>query len=256
MDTIGAHFVEQGYYLARGVFSSEEVAGLETDFDRIVEQISASGESINGRWGGEANQRLGAEGTVVLHTHNVQHYSAAWLQALMHKGFLDRAEAILGADIVLHHSKLFQKPPEQGAPFPLHQDWGYFPTENDTMIAAIIHLSPATDDMGCVRVYPGSHRLGRTPGTMGGITEELDARYSMGQSLAMEAEAGDVLFFSYFLLHGSMPNTSSHVRKTVLVQMYAGHDQVEEGNGHPDERLVLRGWNHRATRNRANLVKG
>ena len=69
------------------------------------------------------------------------------------------------------------------------------------------------------------------------------------------AEPGDVVFFHYFTIHGSMPNRSDKTRKTVLVQLYAGDDRVEEGNAHPDERLALRGWNHFATRNRANVTK-
>ena len=50
----------------------------------------------------------------------------------------------------------------------MHQDWQYFPSVKDSMIAAIIYVSEATDEMGCVRVYPGSHKqLGRTDGMMG-----------------------------------------------------------------------------------------
>ena len=64
-----------------------------------------------------------------------------------------------------------------------------------------------------------------------------------------------MVFFHYFLLHGSKPNTSDKVRKTVLVQMYAGDDQIEEGNTHINERLVLKGWNHRVTRSQANRAK-
>ena len=51
-----------------------------------------------------------------------------------------------------------------------------------------------------------------------------------------------------------MPNTSLKTRKTVLVQLYAGNDKVEDGNGHTDVRLVLRGWNHMVTRSIAGSV--
>ena len=71
-------------------------------------------------------ERLGAAGTTVIHTHNVQNFSARWLQAFQHPGFLDAASEILGPDIVLHHSKLFQKPRGKGAPFPMHQGLAVF----------------------------------------------------------------------------------------------------------------------------------
>ncbi len=149
---------------------------------------------------------------------------------------------------MLHHSKLFQKPSEAGSPFPMHQDWPYFPTVNDSMIAGIIHVSDATDEMGCLRVYPGSHRLGRIEGADGRRQNDVLDQYPIEDATIVEAQAGDVIFFHYFTLHGSMPNRSDQVRKTVLCQLYAGSDRVEDGNTHPDERLVLRGWNHNISR--------
>ena len=200
-------------------------------------------------------ERLKAAGDVVLHTHNVHQYSSTWLRALQQKTFLDQAERILGPDIILHHTKLFFKPPGVGSPFPLHQDWSYFPTEKDTMIAAVIHLTDVSSEMGCLRVCPGSHRLGRLPGSSGQSSSAFPREYSIDSAVPVEARAGDVLFFHYFTLHGSLPNRSPHPRKTVLVQMYGGQDQVEPGNPHPDERLVLRGWNFRATRDRCGQTR-
>jgi ectoine hydroxylase-related dioxygenase (phytanoyl-CoA dioxygenase family) len=252
---ISKAFAEDGYYVARGVFSPQETADLERDFDRIVNQVLASGEHANATWTGPEMDRISGQNAVVLHTHNVQQYSAQWTQAFLHPGFLHPAKAILGNDVVLHHSKLFQKPAEHGAPFPMHQDWTYFPTEKDTMLAAIIHVSRADDEMGCLRVYPGSHKLGRVDGSSGQTESELLKQYPIENATPLEAEPGDVVLFHYFTLHGSMPNRSSETRKTVLVQMHAGNDRVEEGNAHPNERLVLSGWNHFATRNLAGSGK-
>lgn len=246
-------FIENGYFLAKNVFSPAEVAGLEREFDAIVAQVTASGEEANAKWGGAEMQTLAKPTDVVLHTHNVQQYSAAWARALYQERFLGAAREILGEDIVLHHTKLFQKPAETGAPFPMHQDWSYFPTERDTMIAAIIHVSPATDQMGCLRVVPGSHKLGRQSDSGGqGASSVSD----LDQATPLEAEPGDVAFFHYFTLHGSKPNRSDQVRKTVLVQMHAGDDAVEPGHDHPYERLVLSGRNHRLSRSAAGMGKG
>ena len=167
--------------------------------------------------------------------------------------FLDVAEAILGPNIILHHSKLFQKPAELGAPFPMHQDWQYFPSLKDSMMAAVIHVSAATDEMGCLRVYPKSHRLGRLEQSSGQAESEMLRRFPIEGATPLEAEPGDVVFFHYCTVHGSMPNRSDRPRKTVLVQLYAGDDEIEPGNAHPDERLALRGWNSRITRSKANV---
>ena len=253
---IKAFFTKNGYYLAKKVFSPAQVKALETDFDGIVSQMVESKENIDARWGGAAMKRLGAEKTSVFHTHNVQNYSARWLSALQHPKFLDVASALLGPDVILHHTKLFQKPRGNGAPFPMHQDWEFFPTEQDTMIAGVVHVSEATDEMGCFRLYPGSHRLGRQRGLQGieKVESPLSKEYPLSDTVPLAAKPGDVLFFHYLLLHGSKQNISDQVRKTVLVQMYSGRDRVETGNTHPNARLTLRGWNHAMTRDTAGLM--
>jgi ectoine hydroxylase-related dioxygenase (phytanoyl-CoA dioxygenase family) len=255
MSSISEFYQENGYYHARGVFSPAELKDLECDFDRIVQQISAGNETVAVRWGGAAIEKIGPKDSVVVHTHNVQMYSSVWMRALLQKEFLRLAEQLLGPDVILHHTKLFQKPAEKGAPFPMHQDWSYFPTVKDTMLAGIIHVSEATDQMGCLRVFPGSHKLGRMQDSHGQTATISDSLrdYPIEKATIVEAEPGDVVFFHYFTLHGSMPNQSTKVRKTVLAQLHSGDDMVEPGNTHPNERLALLGWNSQAKRSLANL---
>jgi ectoine hydroxylase-related dioxygenase (phytanoyl-CoA dioxygenase family) len=251
MSSIRESFREHGYYHARGVFDPTALAPMARDFDRIVAQLTASGDQVDATWDGSETGKIARAGDRILHTHNVQKYSRTWLNAFLSPPFLDVAREILGDDIVLHHSKLFQKPAEAGSPFPMHQDWPYFPTVNDSMIAGIVHVSDATDEMGCLRVYPGSHRLGRVEGADGRRQNDVLDQYPIEGATVVEAEAGDVVFFHYFTLHGSMPNRSDRMRKTVLVQKYDGKDRIEPGNAHPDERLVLSGWNHAISRGSA-----
>lgn len=243
-------FAEHGFCLAKGVFGADEVRGLEAEFDRIVGQISRANEEINARWSGPEMDRLGAASTVVLHTHGVHRYSAEWMRALMHPGFLEACSSLIGPDIILHHTKLFQKPAEAGAPFPMHQDWEYFPSEKDTMMAGVIHVSEADDEMGCLRVFPGSHKLGRISGSQG-QSDVFLSDYPIEKATPIEAEPGDVVFFHYLTIHGSMPNRSNRVRKTVLAQLHSGQDRMEPA-GHPYDGLCLAGWNYAATRSGVN----
>ena len=253
MSSIKQQFEQDGYYHAKGVFSPSEVAALEHDFDHIVDQITTGGNAST-RWTGPAMDKIATKEMVVLHTHQVHEFSNVWLQALLHKRFLDITQEIVGPNIALHHTKLFQKPSENGAPFPMHQDWTYFPSYQDSMMAAIIWVSDATDEMGCLRVYPGSNKLGRVPESSGQIENPLLAEYPIENATVLEAKAGDVTYFHYFTLHGSMPNRSDKVRKSVLVQMLSGDDEIEEGNRHPNARLALRGWNATMTREKANKL--
>ena len=247
------NFARDGYCVAHKVYSDKVLRELEEDFDRIVGQLQRSGENVNARWRGENMDVLDGGASTIIHTHNVQRYSARWLQALQDDRFLAIAQSVLGPDIVLHHTKLFQKPPSLGAPFPVHQDWSYFPTKYDTMIAATVFLSDADEDTGGIRVYPGSHKLGRLENSSGMQPSESLNAYPLAQATPINARRGDVLFFSYFTLHGSLPNRSNNPRKTVLVQMYSGSDYLldDSESAHVNEQLVLAGWNHHMSRARA-----
>ena len=253
-EDIAEVFGRDGYYLARGIYSETTLRELEEDFDRVVTQLKRSGQNINARWRGESVDALDGGASTVIHTHNIQRYSARWLRALQDQRLLEVVQAILGPDVILHHTKLFQKPPLAGSPFPVHQDWWYFPTRHDTMIAAVIFLSDADDRTGGFRIYPGSHKLGRMQQSSGLQASESLRRYPLEGATPIEAHRGDILFFSYFTLHGSSSNRSERIRKTVLLQMYSGADCVLDNPlvNHVNEQLVLAGWNHHMTRDLAN----
>ena len=137
---------------------------------------------------------------------------------------LDYARAVLGDDIILHHSKLFQKPAEQGAPFPMHQDWPYFPSRMDKVIAGIIHVSEATDEMGCLRVWPKSHKLGRIEAAHGRETGVLD-QYPIEDAIAIMPSL-EMLSFHYLSLHDSIRIALR--RHKMVVQMYAGEERNQK----------------------------
>jgi len=242
-------FKEKGFCLEKNVFTPDAVQILSSEFDRIVSQLQRSGEYINARWGSELTKDIEQSDTQVIHTHNVQSYSAEMMSMIQGERLLDAAEKLIGQDIILHHSKLFLKPPGNGSAFPLHQDWSYFPTEKNSMIAAVIHLTESDEQMGCMRIVPGSHRLGQIEKTDGhSFVKGIHDRYQLEDAEPIIAEPGDVVFFHCCSLHGSMQNVSKRPRKTVLVQLYSGSDRVVDGNRHTNVQLVLRGVNHFATR--------
>ena len=50
MSEAAEFFRENGYYHAKGVFDAATIAGLEADFDRIVAQLTNSGEDVDATW--------------------------------------------------------------------------------------------------------------------------------------------------------------------------------------------------------------
>ena len=234
MSRARSFFDENGYYLARGVFPPVEIAVLESEFDRIVQQLRERDES---------NAWLNAD---IIETRNVQQYSGPWMAALLQKDFLDLVEELMGPNIVLNHTMLFEKlPTGKPCPFASHQDWSYLPTEMDTMIAAMIHLSPATERNGCLKVFPGSNKRGRMDGSTH-VNSGFHAQFPLRDAKPIEAEPGDVTFFHYLTVHGSLANNAGDSRKVVLARMFSGKDRKEDP-GQYIENLVLRGWNDHTT---------
>ena len=239
MDKAREFFKENGYYLAKSVFTPQEVATLEAEFDRIVEQLASHGEdkTENGVFG----------------TRNVHQYSGIWMATLLEPRFLDLVEQFIGPDIVLNHNTLFVKQKADGqTPFHMHQDWSYLPTQSDTMIAGMIHLGVATAENGALRVYPGSHRNGRMEGSREN-NPDFHAKYSFEKATIIEAEPGDVTFFDYFIVHGSETSDSDTPRKVVIARMFSGKDRKEDIHQY-SENIVLRGWNHHTTASTARKV--
>ncbi len=233
---------DEGYLLVEGIFRPDELDRLEASFDQLMTRRLAAGAQLDATWGGARwRAREKAEQTVVLHTHDLQAYCAEWTKALVHDRFTEVMSDLLGGSAVqLHHTKLFLKPPGIGSPFPLHQDYPHFPHERHTMMAAILHLTDADEAMGCVRVVPGSHRRGPLP-----VGEHLHLdpdEWPVARALPCPARRGDVLFFSYLLVHGSGTNHSTRVRKTVLFQVRDPADrQLTDNHRSHAQGLMLRG---------------
>jgi ectoine hydroxylase-related dioxygenase (phytanoyl-CoA dioxygenase family) len=251
LKAVAEFYQEHGYYVGRGLVDPATLGRLERDFDRIVEQIG--GAKANARWDQETTTAIDNDRTsVVIHTHQVQKFSAAWARWLFDDRYLNVVEALMGPDIVLHHTKLFLKPAGRGAAFPPHQDYGYFRTTVHSMLAAAVYLTESNEANGCLRVWPGSHKLGPVDPkeSMGGHVG-FAARFPIDDSVPVECQPGDVAFFSYLTVHGSLANRGDRPRKSVLVQLRNGGDLMA-GTGHPDSNLVLRGWDQHMTRDRAN----
>ena len=53
MTNIKSFFDKNGYYLAKGIYNSSLLGRMQNDFDRVTQQLLASKENINARWGSQ-----------------------------------------------------------------------------------------------------------------------------------------------------------------------------------------------------------
>lgn len=211
-------YKENGYLLVKGVLPRDEALACRDEGHALIERLAAHA-NLDATWGSAREAKAEAKETKIFHCHNVQFYSARFARLITDPRFTDLASQLIGSpNVQLHHNKMFIKPPEKGSPFPMHQDYPYFPHERHTMIAGVFHFDDAPLEKGCIRVVPGTHHAPIEHQQGGGWHLPFE-QYPIESSVPCPAEAGDVLFFSYLTVHGSGINVSSEARTTLLVQM-------------------------------------
>ena len=98
------NFKSNGFAIAENIFQPEIIQTWIEEFDKIVIQLKESGEDLNARWGSHLTKDIEPNNSEVIHTHNVQSFSALMLSMVQNKGLLDLVESLIGPDIILHLS--------------------------------------------------------------------------------------------------------------------------------------------------------
>ncbi|MDR6555367.1 phytanoyl-CoA dioxygenase family protein [Paenibacillus qinlingensis] len=215
-------YKENGYLLVKGVFNETEVVEMREAVESIIKRAALAKADRNDAWQGDYLPVEELKKLVLKGFHDVHYHDSAFMRAVIHPNMVAVLRQIIGPNVQLHHSKMLVKPPENGAAFPMHQDYPYFPHEKHTMLAASVHLDRADEENGCLRVIPGSHLAGSLPHIGSHYLNHKE--YPIHLGTPCEAEAGDVLFFNYLTIHGSSSNKSSRTRRNVLFQYREASD--------------------------------
>jgi len=243
-------YSENGYLLADNVFTLEEVAQMKEALQEIYNKVSQQGETLNATWAGnwkKSPEFIGQTSDVqVKSVHNVQNHSAVFSRMLLHTTFCQTAAKLMpDGNVALHHTKVHTKPPGKGSPYPLHQDYPYFPHKLHSLVAAIIHLDDANEENGCMCLIPGSHKQGE----LETVTDEgyhylNPEKYPISKATPVPAKSGSVLFVNYFTPHGSYLNKSTGSRTVLIVQLMSPSDTpLQNVHMSPGRGLLLWGVN-------------
>ncbi len=140
---------------------------------------------------------------------------------------LDVVEELIGPDILLFDVTYIIKEPRSPHHVSWHQDLTYWGFSADDQVSMWLALSPASEESGCMRVVPGSHKRGRLP------HEDVDDETNVlhrGQTVRGVDETravscplrpGEASFHHGWTLHASMPNSSGARRVGLNVQYIA-----------------------------------
>lgn len=163
-----------------------------------------------------------------------------------HPAVLDRATGLLGPDLILWASYLWNKGP--GAKeVPWHQDSYYWPLDPPLSLTAWIAIDHAKESNSCLRFIRGSHRhvIQHVQSNSSWFPYIADPKlFDAKEAVSMELGPGQFVLFSERTLHQSKANESMQrrlgvaIRFTVpFVKIY--HDQHPLYPGH--KAILLRG---------------
>lgn len=162
----------------------------------------------------------------VLCIHQAHKVSPVMHGFLAHPAIVDVLTTVVGQNVKCMQSMLFLK--AAGKPGQAwHQDEDYIPTRDRSLIGAWIALDDATVENGCLWVIPGSHRAGilwpqypHNDPRFDCASESYDFPYTDADAIPVEVKAGSVVFFNGYLLHRSLPNTTTTGFRRALVNHY------------------------------------
>ena len=152
----------------------------------------------------------------------------AFRDLVRHDKVLDIIEDLIGPDIALQQTKLNLKPPAEDARFEWHQDYPFFPHTNFDVVAVMIFLDDTDESNGCLRVIPGSHKLGPLEHDFSEDGQAYGTEVSNKSVFADESAwvslvvpAGSVALHHCCMLHSSGANHSDRGRSTFVFEYRA-----------------------------------
>src|SRR5262249_8762014 len=139
-----------------------------------------------------------------------------WMEFATHPVILDMIEQTIGPDIILRGTIVFYKRPSTGTATPWHRDALSIAISPLATTSVWIAASDSRVDNACLRFIPGSHKT-RSRGTHtydpAVKAPVLDpSEFDAGAAVDVQVEAGQMIIFDIFTVHGSRPNLGTRER--------------------------------------------
>lgn len=223
------HFTQQGYLVVEDVFATSEMI----TYKRACDELSAQAKGLTASTDRFKLQVFGEKTLMVQQVGDPHEMSGTWLDLMKDPRLLDRVEQLLGSNIQLYYSQLMMKASRQGFAAPWHQDFAFFPHDGTRSLACTVAIDDATLENGCLRVIPGSHKLGLLnhykDGVFTGVVQDFTA-FDADTEIPLPAKAGSLLFWHSLTLHSSHPNQSEEPRRALVVEYKDPADRLLAGS--------------------------
>lgn len=223
-------YQREGYAIARGVFTPDDVARIGAAIDQVHAEGIAYGRSF--RHGNLFyNVAPGADGAPLVRMAQWPSYHQPVLDAVRRDPrFAALLAPLLGPDIKQIINQLHWKAPGAPGEFAWHQDSRFrLPVEayrnlGRSYIQTGLAIDPHTPDSGAMRFIPRSHTGGdidldtsqEVLGNAMADTALEAAGLSPGDAIDVVLAPGDVALWSPYLVHGSGANRATHQRRLYI----------------------------------------
>ena len=188
-------FRDDGFLVFEALIQGERLAYYKQVFDELVTQGSKMTEQTP-HWALELDERGEPRAGLLHKVQGVCVVDDRVLELAREPAIIDRVALLIGENIDVFGTKFFPKLPNGGTSTGWHQDNYYFGTETDRIVSCGIYLEDSGVENGCLRVVPGSHRIGeivehsRDQGRHGSWTKVDES-----QAVDLVIPAGTVVLF-------------------------------------------------------------
>lgn len=217
-------FAENGYTIARGLFSREE-ADFYREYYTELRHHPQSNPDTHIR-APQTNDPL-LQYPRLMQMHRWDDVSLRWLVDPRINRWLT---ALLGREPFAVQTMFYFKPAGARGQA-LHQDNYYLRVQPGTCIAAWMAVDRCDEENGCLQVVPGSHTWpilctvnSDTTKSFSDVTVPIPEGST---TIPIIMEPGDVLFFNGSLAHGSFPNSSTNRFRRSLIAHYIEGDSQQ-----------------------------
>lgn len=216
-DVVSYH--ERGWLRIPGIFSAGETAELQGALEEVMSEWAVESPGWPGSWRRLYMDEDTERRSTLITMFEFHLFSSAWTRAVTNPRLVEAMVDLLGPDVELHQSTLHAKPPGAGMPFPLHQDhpfYPFYPHADDRFVAVLVHLDDTCHDNGEIRFHEGSHLRGPLRHITEASAPYLPVEeWHLAGTVAVPANAGDVVCFNINTVHGSYINRTDRVRRMV-----------------------------------------
>jgi phytanoyl-CoA hydroxylase len=226
---LSSFFAENGYVVLKDALSPEQIEEIRDETTAICRGQVGPVMGVTPPAPGETDDDVIKRYLCIHHPHKV---SDVMQRYMFHPPVVDVLTSVIGPNVKSMQSMLFIK--ASGKPGQAwHQDENFIPTRDRSLTGAWMALDDATTENGCLWVIPGSHK----DGVLWPMRETTDERFDCGdeavgfpytddEQVPVEVAAGSAVFFSGYLLHRSLPNTTQSGFRRALVNHYMSAESL------------------------------